>query len=321
MAPSLAIDLPFSSLVELQEQESQKHRCHPIYRDIPAKHCKDATAFLEFMGGEGRHMYDIFSILSHILVNSSTWPRVDLLRCYARATRRLNTKDHAIATPSLTPRIIEEATDQTKSVYGSLGDFISLSDDPAIRAAAGSWQITHRSLNTLMQTFRLPVSAGSVVVVAISNGPYMASVCLSVPCCYVAAPVNPSTGTEQFLSDVAQLRPSCIVTMAPEAERLGLTHEWSEASGIKVVIAQADNHRVINLQEINGGPISTQPESPRRNGPDDTVLLLFTSGTSGTKKIVPITLHSLLVGCASVIESWELSATDICVNMMPLHHV
>jgi long-subunit acyl-CoA synthetase (AMP-forming) len=57
------------------------------------------------------------------------------------------------------------------------------------------------------------------------------------------------------------------------------------------------------------------------NKADDIALILFTSGPSGPKKVVPITLHSIIAGVSFVIESWGLSSSDICLNMMPLYHV
>ena len=42
---------------------------------------------------------------------------------------------------------------------------------------------------------------------------------------------------------------------------------------------------------------------------------------SGTKKRVPITVHSIVSGVAFVIDSWGLTSSDRCLNMMPLNHV
>ncbi|KAJ7611172.1 hypothetical protein FB45DRAFT_703629, partial [Roridomyces roridus] len=50
-------------------------------------------------------------------------------------------------------------------------------------------------------------------------------------------------------------------------------------------------------------------------------LILHTSGTSGKKKVVSYSLLSLIVGMACVVESWDLRATDVNLNMMPLFHV
>ncbi len=50
-------------------------------------------------------------------------------------------------------------------------------------------------------------------------------------------------------------------------------------------------------------------------------LELFTSGTSGRKKLVPIRLHDLCVGAACIAAALELGPEDRGYNMMPLFHV
>lgn len=57
------------------------------------------------------------------------------------------------------------------------------------------------------------------------------------------------------------------------------------------------------------------------NKADDIGLILFTSGTSGTKKVVSLTVHSIIAGIVFVIDSWGLTTSDVCLNMMPLYHV
>ena len=57
------------------------------------------------------------------------------------------------------------------------------------------------------------------------------------------------------------------------------------------------------------------------NGPQDIALILHTSGTSGTKKIVPYPLKNILVGAACIQASWCLGPSDVNLNMMPLFHI
>jgi acyl-CoA synthetase (AMP-forming)/AMP-acid ligase II/carbonic anhydrase/acetyltransferase-like protein (isoleucine patch superfamily) len=57
------------------------------------------------------------------------------------------------------------------------------------------------------------------------------------------------------------------------------------------------------------------------NQHDDEVLVLFTSGTTGSKKLVPHTLGNVLVGTACIAVSWKLTPKDVNVNLMPLFHI
>jgi acyl-CoA synthetase (AMP-forming)/AMP-acid ligase II len=53
----------------------------------------------------------------------------------------------------------------------------------------------------------------------------------------------------------------------------------------------------------------------------DEVLVLFTSGTTGAKKIVPHCLGDLLVASATIALSWNLTPNHVNCNLMPLFHV
>ena len=57
------------------------------------------------------------------------------------------------------------------------------------------------------------------------------------------------------------------------------------------------------------------------NQHDDEVLVLFTSGTTGQKKLVPHLLSDLLVATACIAVSWKLTPADTNCNLMPLFHV
>jgi len=57
------------------------------------------------------------------------------------------------------------------------------------------------------------------------------------------------------------------------------------------------------------------------NGHDDEILVLFTSGTTGGKKLVPHLLADVLVATACISTSWKLSVDDTNCNLMPLFHV
>ncbi|KAL3905309.1 MAG: hypothetical protein SGARI_004524, partial [Bacillariaceae sp.] len=57
------------------------------------------------------------------------------------------------------------------------------------------------------------------------------------------------------------------------------------------------------------------------NDHEDEVLVLFTSGTTGNKKLVPHKLGDMMIAAAVIAVSWNLSPTDTNCNLMPLFHV
>jgi acyl-CoA synthetase (AMP-forming)/AMP-acid ligase II len=57
------------------------------------------------------------------------------------------------------------------------------------------------------------------------------------------------------------------------------------------------------------------------NTKDDEALLLFTSGTTGDKKLVPHLMGDMLVAATVIALSWDLTPLDMNCNLMPLFHV
>ena len=57
------------------------------------------------------------------------------------------------------------------------------------------------------------------------------------------------------------------------------------------------------------------------NDHEDEVLVLFTSGTTGNKKLVPHKLGDMIIAAAVIAVSWNLSHEDVNCNLMPLFHV
>ena len=53
----------------------------------------------------------------------------------------------------------------------------------------------------------------------------------------------------------------------------------------------------------------------------DAALLLFTSGTTGSPKLVPLTERNLLTSAANIAATLRLGPTDRCLNVMPLFHI
>jgi acyl-CoA synthetase (AMP-forming)/AMP-acid ligase II len=73
------------------------------------------------------------------------------------------------------------------------------------------------------------------------------------------------------------------------------------------------------------------PSRPGRNRPrqpqgqmasaDDIALILQTSGTTSRPKLVPLSHANILAAAEAIGRTYRLSASDICLNPMPHHHV
>ena len=105
-------------------------------------------------------------------------------------------------------------------------------------------------------------------------------------------------------------------------------------SDCQLVLADADHMPLLDGLDLGGATVidvdgpsyrdavaAAEPLVPHREvGGADTVLMIFTSGTSGDPKAVRFA-HAMAVLCgASLVERFELTADDVCYLSMPLFH-
>ncbi|PTB39784.1 hypothetical protein M441DRAFT_47685 [Trichoderma asperellum CBS 433.97] len=250
------------------------------------------------------------------------WPTFPLVKCFTRLYH-LMPEDARSHQDERLAQIIHDTSEMVKKSYGSFASFISYDSRPALRSSTPGSYITHKGLRRFVDNFRLPsgnFARKPIVAIALPNGPLLAATCIAVTTYYTSAPINPAAGAEQFRADVQQAGALFILTTRDDYERLELGDPWVASAGIQVFVVKWDDGDEIEIQDLNGTAVS-QSQSLPYNGPDDLGLILFTSGTSGTKKVVPMTMHSIVSGISFVVDSWGLTASDICLNMMPLYHV
>ncbi|KAK2603927.1 hypothetical protein QQS21_003862 [Conoideocrella luteorostrata] len=268
-----------------------------------------------------RALHLVYTLLTEL---PGHWPTVPLIRCFAQLTIAL--PEEIRSDPdSEGSRLLTATSELVKHSYKSFSDFISRQPRAALRTTKPDSFITHKGLYNFVTGFKLPATQEKrkpIVAIALPNGPLLAATCMAVTTYYTAAPINPAAGHEQFRTDVLQARAKFILTNRQDYEKLQLDARWVKDKGIQIFIVDWSGGDDIRVCRPTGGEI-VQPHcpGPKPNEADDISLILFTSGTSGTKKVVPITLHSIIAGVVFVMDSWGLTAKDTCLNMMPLYHV
>ncbi|KAG5791266.1 hypothetical protein H9Q69_009692 [Fusarium xylarioides] len=277
----------------------------------------DRADLLAAISTAKQHSISSLYTLCHLLEElPGPWPVFQLIKTYTRLYTQLP-EDAKINSFHELSSLIEKASTLVKSSYTSFAQFIGCDDKPALRAPTDEDVITHRELRHLVDNFQLPVNSPNkkpVVSIALPNGPLLAATCIAVTTYYTASPINPAAGAEQFRSDILQARADFILTTKDEYTKLQLDASWVSDHNIQIFIMDCTRDEGISLKTVDGEAIPTGSSERVANKADDIGLILFTSGTSGTKKVVPLTVHS-------IIESWGLTASDICLNMMPLYHV
>lgn len=261
--------------------------------------------------------------------NLRRWPTLDLLRKHIDLWKCLPEEAKAGRSRGPAKDLVDRALLACKKSYASIFDFLhdSLRSaaliEPETRAS-----LTHAQLAQWMRSFRLPASSGfekPVVAIALPNGPLLALTVLATATYFVAAPLAYGAGVEadQFRADVLQSQSSIILAQKEDADRLDLRGEWVRRASIRVVVVEMGPGMLPILSTFEETPWSNSSLWPASvpNTADDACIRLFTSGTSGTKKVVPLSVHSVICGVSMVIHSWGLSYSMRCLNQMPLHHV
>ena len=192
---------------------------------------------------------------------------------------------------------------------------------PAIRTP-GRDALTYGGLRALSATTLGVLNAAGIgrndrIAIVLPNGPEMATAFVSLAACATAAPLNPAYKAEEFEFYLSDLSAKAVIVL-----------DGDESS----VIEAAANLKVplIPLTPQPDGPAGTFSlapiaAAPAANGgmagPDDTALILHTSGTTSRPKIVPLS-HSNVCASARNISGWlNLQAEDCCLNVMPLFHI
>lgn len=197
---------------------------------------------------------------------------------------------------------------------------LKLSSEPALRYSSIKPPISYRNLHSFVRRFTISTSNKTshlkpIVAIILPNGPLLAATIVAVSNAYIAAPINPAAGPDQVRADIELSGACAIITCPSEAHALQL-----ERNGVDIFHIVEDRDVGIRLKGEEN--ILTQIlQRPTPNEPHDIAMILFTSGTSGTRKVVPITVGTILHGVQTVIDSWGLTNQDICLNMMPLYHM
>lgn len=149
------------------------------------------------------------------------------------------------------------------------------------------------------------------------NGPEMAAAFLSAASTAACAPLNPAYRREEFEFYMSDLGVRALIV---HRELDTPVRDVAGELGVPIVELVPSRNGPAGVFDLEcreaNGPLDDTP--PR---PDDTALVLHTSGTTSRPKIVPLSQRNLCVSADSI-RSWlGLGEGDRCLNVMPLFHV
>ncbi len=193
-------------------------------------------------------------------------------------------------------------------------------DAPALLAASRpvcSYQQLALHLDRLGTALTELLPAGnSIIAVAAANRPEAFTAIVAALSRGICAPFDPSRPAGEIDAYLADIRPALV--LADEATILRHRDAFDRYA-VRVV-------RTIAMSAAPAGTFDVRAEEAHRYAPpvaayaQDVALLLRTSGTTASAKIVPHTLSSLMHVVTAVVDALGLQPADRCLNARPLHH-
>jgi acyl-CoA synthetase (AMP-forming)/AMP-acid ligase II len=197
-------------------------------------------------------------------------------------------------------------------------------DATAIGAPEAVPPLSYRGLRELAQRTvadlnSLGIGRGHRVGLVLPNGPEAATAFLCVGSGATTAPLSRGLTAEEFEFNLSDLHAKAVVIEA------GLD------SPVRAVAAKLHIPLIelVPQRDRGAGTFSLRPLAKNGAGafdgglaqPDDVALLLHTSGSTSRPKLVPLLQRNVTASARNIANALQLTADDVCLNIMPLFHI
>ncbi len=195
---------------------------------------------------------------------------------------------------------------------------------PAL-SAPGRMALSHAALRTLIDTTlerlnALGIGRNDRVAIVLNNGPEMASCFLACACGVASAPLNPAYRADEFEFYLSDLNAKALIVERGSASpAVAVAHKL----GVRIIelVAEADHGAGSFTLHPQGDATGTPAASGGYAQPDDTSMVLHTSGTTSRPKIVPLSQRNLCASAVNIRDTLQFASNDCGLNIMPLFHI
>ena len=187
-------------------------------------------------------------------------------------------------------------------------------------AAPGRKPLTYAALWDQLHAIRGALNRagfrqGEVAALAMPNGPELIAAVLGISSVGAAAPLNPALTEEEFRSYFGRLGARVLIIPDGAASPAA---QAAQALGIGVLRIRSTPQDPAGVFSLDLAQDSRPGRSVRTT---DAALLLFTSATTATPKLVPLAGPELRAMAVRQKDTLRLSAADRFLSLMPLFHL
>lgn len=159
------------------------------------------------------------------------------------------------------------------------------------------------------------------VAIVLTAGPEMAIALLAVSAFAVSAPLNPLYQLKEFETYLSDLKIKYLIVQAgiESPVRIAARRKGIEIIEITTGKQSADGRYQLLPRGIHADSSDSINDSFSMQ--EDIAIVLHTSGTTSTPKIVPLTHRNISVSVNYICQALALSPGDRCLSMMPQFHI
>ena len=150
------------------------------------------------------------------------------------------------------------------------------------------------------------------VAMALPNGLETIVCFLGASVAGTSAPLNPAYRHDEFVFFLEDTDAKLLVLPPAGADE---ARRAAAERGVPILDADVDSEGTVRFFPTSTGRTAGPPQ------PDDVALILHTSGTTGRPKRVPLRHRNLAVSAENIAQTYQLTANDVAMTVMPLFHV